>query len=308
MRRKTRIRKRKQKRVRSLTRKLSGGTVHENVKKAQENHSKNTNIVKKGNEVSFMSKHHLGDNLFNLKFLFDISPILKEKGIKVKYYYEPHYVKNVEELKRYVNPEVMTLETIQNAPKNATQLWMGDTVDGAPRYTPVDVYFPKFYAMMLEKMGLKDSGIDTSLYQKEPYLEEIYQKLDPKFKDLDILIINAEPQSGQFVYHKLLFEKMCKKLSTKYKVAITSPIDDDTSIPCTFKDKLLLQDIGAISTHANYIIAVNSGPLVACYTHATKEHVKKWIIFVDEPFKHTQLNSIALKNTYDYRHIEEHLN
>jgi hypothetical protein len=69
----------------------------------------------------------------------------------------------------------------------------------------------------------------------------------------------------------------------------------------------MLQDIGAISTHAKYIIAINSGPLVPCYTHATKEHVKKWIIFVDEPFKHTQVNSVALKNTYDMRHIEEHL-
>jgi hypothetical protein len=302
--RKTHIRKRKQKRVRSRTRKLRGGNVHRNVKKAEEHHA--APVTK---EVSFYNKYNLGDNIFNLKFLYNISKTLKEKRIKVKYYYNPNTISNPDELKRYVDPDAVELKPIENGspPPGAIELWMGNPIKDVPNMWDLDVYFPKHYKMILDTLGLGDSGIDTSLYQKEPYLEDIYVKLDPKYKDLEILIINAEPQSRQIIYHKALFEKMCVTLSKKYKVAITTPIEGNDTIPCTFKDKLMLQDIGAISTHAKFIIGVHSGPVTPCYTDATKKSVKKWILFADNNTVHSQTNSITLKNNYDYRMIEEHL-
>jgi len=308
--RKTRIRKRKQKRFRSRRIKLSGGTVHENVKKAQGGDAPVPPPAPppENKEVVFYNKYHLGDNIFNLKFLYNISNVLKEKKIKVKYLYNPIEISNVDELKRYIDPDAVNLQPLENnsPPQGAIELWMGNPRNGA-NSNNFDKYFPKHYEMILDKLGLGNSGIDTSLYQKEPYLEDIYAKLDPKFKDLDILIINAEPKSAQVVYHKALFEKMCLELSKKYKVAITSPIEGDDTIPCTFKDKLMLQDIAAVSTHAKYIIGIHSGPVTACFTDATKKSVKKWILFADNNPYHSETNAVVLKNNYDYRMIEEHL-
>jgi hypothetical protein len=51
-----------------------------------------------------------------------------------------------------------------------------------------------------------------------------------------------------------------------------------SEIPSTNKDKLALQDIGAISTHAKYIFAIHSGALSGCFNLHTKQRVKKWII------------------------------
>ena len=58
------------------------------------------------------------------------------------------------------------------------------------------------------------------------------------------------------------------------------------SIPCTFQDGLTIQDIGAISTHASYIIGVHSGPFMACYNQQTKNHVKHWFVFQDQGIQH----------------------
>ncbi len=283
----TLVRRRRQKRSRARTRKLKGGAVEKN--------------------PVFYCDFHLGDNILNLKFFFNISSVLKDHGIKVTYLYNPSHVKNPDELKRYANPDTLVLDILHTPPAGSIRVWMGDVIDGM-NYHNFDEYYNKFYKMILDKLGLGNLGIDTSLYQKEPYLEEMYNKFDDKFKNLDILIINAEPLSMQTDYKKDLFDKMCIMLSDKkYKIATTSPINDNDTIPCTFKDNLLLQDIGAISTHAKFIIAVHSGPLTPCFNDATKQNVKKWILFADYGVVHSQIPSVIIKSGYDHSAIEEHL-
>ena len=258
----------------------------------------------------FYNQYHYGDQIFNLKFLYNITNKLKEKGIKIKYLYDTNYIKNLNELERYRDPEVVTLEGIgDKLPEGAVQLWMGNPLPGNNPVSveALDDFFPLFYANILNHIGLENNNIDTSLYQDEPYLQDIYNKLDPKFKDLDILIINAAPQSGQVVYHIEKFSTMCIQLSKKYRVAITSPIEGQ-SIPCTMSDKLSLQDIGAISTHAKYIIAIHSGPLVPCFNAATKKNVKKWILFADNKTHHSKINAVTFTNDYDYATIEKNIN
>lgn len=266
-------------------------------------------------EITFYNKYHYGDHIFNLKFLYKISSKLKEMGIHVRYLYDPNYIKNPDELRRYVDPAVVTLDTINRLTPGAIELWMGNPINNLviTRNTEknsigLDVYFDMFYKNIVSHLGIDPASINTSLYQDEPYLQDIYAKLDPKFKDLYILIINAEPKSGQVVFHKKHFEEMCKRLAMKYRVAITSPIHGVDTIPCTMQDGLMLQDIGAISTHAKYIIAIHSGPLVPCFNAATKAHVRKWVLFADNGTYHSQINAKILPNNYDYRMIETELN
>ena len=259
---------------------------------------------------SFSNRFHFGDNILNLKFLFNISEILKKRGIKINYYFKENYNKNGE-LDRFVDNGVVTLLPIIQKPADAIELWMRNPTSNGLHYIrdPLDRYYRDFYEDIVNKMGLQGENINTSLYQQEPYLQDIYDGLDVKYKDLDILIINAVPKSGQLSFNKDIFKEkfdaMCLRLKDKYKVAVTTCIDD--SITCTMKDNLMLKDIGAISTHAKYIIAVHSGPLMACFNSRTQQNVNKWILFTDRGTSYEEINSVVLKSDYNLDNIEEHL-
>jgi hypothetical protein len=72
-------------------------------------------------------------------------------------------------------------------------------------------------------------------------------------------------------------------------------------------DKLMLQDIGAISTHAKYIIAVHSGPIVPCYNELAKNNVKKWIVLVNQDYRMKDVNAVVLKTINELIDVEKHL-
>ena len=218
------------------------------------------------------NRYHYGDNIFNLKLFFGIVDILKQQAIVIHYYYDPSYIKNVDELQRYVNPEVVILEPLDKKPADSYDMWMGH-YDNAK----IETAMSKLYSDALRYLKIDNLGINTSIYQQEDYLLDIYSKLDPKFKDVYILILNNQPMSGQFPYDKANVDAMCLHVASKFKnVVVISPVGD---IPCTLTDGLKLQDIGAISTHAKYIIGFNSGPVVPCFNIHTKKSVKKWILF-----------------------------
>lgn len=257
-------------------------------------------------EFHFYCTFHYGDNILNLKFLYNISPILKKHGITIKYYYDALYIHNVDELQRYVNPDVVTLFTMDTKPVNAIQLWMGDkTFINNVSYNQINIFYDLFYKKILGILGLESENIKTSLFQEESYLQDIYNKLDPKFHNIDILIINAQPQSGQLDYNKSKMDEMCIRLSSKYKIVTTTHVND--SINSTMKSGLKLQDIGAISTHAKYIIAVNSGPVTTCFNIDTQKSVKKWIIFDKSSITNSEINMVLLNNLDTIDNIEQYL-
>ena len=244
----------------------------------------------------FYTPHHYGDNLLNLKFFYNITDVLREKGITIHYYYNTEYIKNRDELDRYVDETTVKLHPLEEKPATAVELWMGHNVGRMNRVPSFDRYFSAFYGRILAYMGLDRLGIDTSLYQKEDYLLTIYDNLPTKFKEIDILFINSEPKSGQFAYNKKETDAICVELAKHYKIVTTSPVND--SIPCTFKDGLKLQDIGAISTHAKYIVGTNTAPLIPCFNSYTKRHVKKWIFVSYENF-----TEIPYKRIWDHKPI-----
>ena len=225
-------------------------------------------------EFHFYNTSHYGDSILNLKFFYNIYEAMRENNIMIHYYYG-EWIKDVSELERYTNSASMTLHPYSEAPEGAIELSMKNPVNGINALNFAE-YYSAFYANILKIIGLENKGIDTSLYQKEDYLLSIYEGLDEKYKDIDILIINAEPKSGQFEYNKNDLHTIIKKLSEKYRVVTMAP--SSSEIPSTNKDKLALQDIGAISTHAKYIFAIHSGALSGCFNLHTKQRVKKWII------------------------------
>jgi hypothetical protein len=241
----------------------------------------------------FYNPFHYGDNILNLKFFYNISNILKEKNIKIQYYYDQNYIKNIDELERYIDKSIVSLHPLTETPSNAIILWMGNDIDSTT-HNEIAKYYDKFYKKIVKILGLESMRIDTSLFQDEPYLNDIYNNLDPKFKDIDILIINSEPQSSQFDYNKEKMDALCIELAQNYKVVTTMEVND--TIPSTFKAGLKMQDIGAVSTHANYIIQVFTGPAVTLFNKQTKDHVKKWFILNNKDFKLDIDNVIMIHN------------
>jgi len=223
----------------------------------------------------FYNIFHYGDNILNLKFFYVNKDLLKERGIQIHYYYDNNYTKNIKELERYIDSAVVHLHPLSEKPASAIELWMGKDIDGLKYNEDFVKYYTAFYKQLLGYLRLQDLNIDTSLYQPEEYLKEIYAKLDSKYHDLDVLIINAKPNSGQ-PYDKAKMDDLCIKLSKKYRIATTTPVNSD--ILCTFNDGLKLQDIGAISTHAKNIVSMFSGPITPCFNSETRNTVKKWFV------------------------------
>ena len=225
--------------------------------------------------LHFYNINHYGDSILNLKLFYINKAIIKERGIQIHYYYNSEYIKNRSELERYVDPAVVQLHTLSEKSHDGIELSMGNPIGKLRCDSHFEEYIPEFYKQIVGYLGLQDLNIDTSLYQPEEYLKDIYAKLDSKYHNLDVLIINAEPQSGQ-PYDKAKMDDLCIKLSKKYRVATTTPVNSD--ILCTFNDGLKLQDIGAISTHAKNIVSMFSGPITACFNSETRNTVKKWFV------------------------------
>jgi hypothetical protein len=174
----------------------------------------------------------------------------------------------------------------------------------------MEEYFNKFYIKMLNILGMSDMNIDTSLYQDEKYLLDVYKKLNEthgeKYKNVDILILNSNPKSSQLLaFNTTKMNEMCMLLRNNYKIVTTEPVDD--AITSTIRDGLTMRDIGAISTSVKYIIAVHSGPFVPCYNLYTKNNVKKVILLVDGGWQFKEMNVECISNMDELVNIENHL-
>jgi hypothetical protein len=226
--------------------------------------------------VHFHNNGHYGDHIFNLKFFLVNTKILKERGIQIHYYYDDGYIKDRSELEAYVDPEVVHLHPIAEKPESAIEIYIGNKI-GDLTHRKFKTFMIEFYKQIVKHLGLEDLNIDLSLFQKEDYLLDIYAKLGPKFHDVDVLILNSPPASRQFPgYDQAKFDALATRLSKRFKVAVISAVND---IPCTRTDGLKLRDVGAVSTHAKFIIGMNSGPIVPCLNIYAKNSVKKWILF-----------------------------
>ena len=131
-------------------------------------------------------------------------------------------------------------------------------------------YFDKFYKKILYHLGITDSSVSTSVWINEPFLLSVYEELDPAYKDIDILIMNSVGRSGQYNNNAPL-NKLVRYLNKRFNIVVSESVDDIKSA-----QGLSLQQIGAISTHAKYVISTCSGPQIPCFNLYSKEHVKKW--------------------------------
>ena len=236
---------------------------------------------------------HYGDSIFNLRFFYNIRNYLKSNNIKIIYFYCPIYIKNINELEKYIDTMTLTLLPTTEPMNNPIDLWMGYDINNINHHNFIE-YVYEYYLNISKILGIILDPIYLNIFQPEFYLKTIYDNFDSKFKDVDFLILNSEPISLQFKYVKDDFDNFCIKLhKMSFKIVTTTYVND--YIPCTFNNGLTIQDIGAISTRAKYIIAVLSGPMTPCFNLLTIKNVHTIFLLCNIKFN---FNHSKIK-TYD---------
>ena len=252
--------------------------------------------------ISFHNNYHIGDNLMSLRFIYSINDLLKERKIKIDYYYNYAWKFNkFDNLLKYIDSDVVTLKDILQKPQDSIDLWVNNDIDGI-NHTSIDLYHDKFFKKILKHLNMDNLSINTNLFIEEPFLNNVYDKLDNKYKNIDILIINSLSYSGcgnTNIYTKLT--NLCKNLNNKFNIVTTDYINDEIKNV----ENLSLQEIGAISTRAKYIISITTSPLVCCLNKYTKLNVKKWF-FISSNFDFTPLDHMHIHD--DFTPIEEFFN
>ncbi len=246
------------------------------------------------------NKYHLGDNVFNIIFFNKIGGYLKKRGWKIDYYLERGYIKQVGEFIWEENRDVIILHGIEEKPDWGLEAWINnrELVKNYELQTKIgfDSYYIYFFNRICEKMELGYVVMD--LKYRDLDLEKRWNQIilkKPEFENLEILVINSEPLSGQYRFQKSEWNPFIQYLHQKYKIITTLKVPN---IPCTMDEHYSIKDIASISTKMKYIIAINTGPFVGCYNHDTLEHVEKIFVFVNNlHFDHPKIHTL--------KHIEE---
>jgi len=198
---------------------------------------------------------------------------------------------HIHQMNDFIPIKGMQIFDISEKPCNSIELW--DCNDYIFEPNGIKNEYSKMYSGLSQNkyylnyfnIKLKELNIPVTItkfcYEDEDLFYR-YEKLHDKYKEIDILIINSEPLSGQYVYNIDNWNKGINILNEKYKIVTTKKVNEN--ILCTRDDNLKIKDIGAISTKVKVVIAINTGPIVALYNKFTLMNVKKFYIFVDNIF------------------------
>ena len=231
--------------------------------------------------LNIHNDYHLGDHIFNMIFFSKIKQFLKRRNIHIRYYCLPEYLRQVIEFKSSNNVQIFPLS---QKPPNSFHMWIENSniyttysrvLDkyGKVRY---NFFFIKFFNCILRDI-FKSSIRLKKFYYQDVNLLHRYEKMDDKFKNVDILFLNSQPRSGQYDYKKKEWDNYIRSLHGKYKIVTTSHVED--YIPCTMHHDLTVKNIAAISTHAKIIIAVDSGVVPGLLNIYTLKNVRRFYTF-----------------------------
>ena len=214
------------------------------------------------------NRYHLGDNLFNYILFYNISQYLEENDITISYFAQLEYH---DQLKEFNPSKNFILNDYYE--EKGTHLWLGEYY----RFNikrPFNLFFTLAFNSFLQSICF-----DTKFYSLKYTDSDLlirYDGLSEKYKNIDILIVNSDPCSGQYNYNETYWNIYIKMLDEKYSIVTTKKIE---GINCTRDDNLTVKNIGALSTKVKVIIAINTGVVPALLNTYTLSTVKKFYIF-----------------------------
>jgi hypothetical protein len=239
---------------------------------------------------------HLGDSVYNLSAFSQINNYLTENNIKIHYYCKQQYHAQLAE---FTPSSVLLLDVSTAGGVLAPpQFHVGN--QNLPKHlfnrpnSNFDEFYDVFFAQFIEMYNLAPPRIPTFYAPRDPNLLARYDILPDKFKNLDILFINSPPLSGQYFKPNSSWDKFIMAAKNAgLKVATTAPLHrwHRAPPPCT-APHLTIKSIAAISTHAKYIIAINTGPLAGCFNEITMQNIVcMWVFDRGNTFAHPKVHS-----------------
>jgi hypothetical protein len=235
--------------------------------------------------LHFHGRHHLGDTLISFIALYNAKECFENNNTTVYFYMNAEHIEQMNDFKPIKGIKIFD---IRNKPPNSIELWdcndylfepNGKKQNNSQIYSGLsqNVYYLRYFNIRLKQLMIP-VNINRFCYEDDDLFTR-YEILNEKYKNIDILIINSEPLSGQYKYNENDWKRVITTLNEKYKIVTTKKVDE--KILCTRDDNLRIKDIGSISTRVKVVIAINTGPIVALYNKFTLMNVKKFYIFAD---------------------------
>jgi hypothetical protein len=238
------------------------------------------------------NSYHLGDNIYNLIVFYIIKEHIEKNNIKIFYYALNEHLPQIKEF--LCSPNIF-LASLEYKPDFSIELWGDNPIfklrhDDERMPYSMNEYLKIFYNNVLSKIGInfkiyRFCYIDNELLSR-------YNNIDNKYKNYDILILNSQPRSNQYDYKKDIWDNYIQRLNNHFKILTTTKVE---GVMCTMDDKLTIKDIGALSTRAKVIFAINSGVVPALLNFYTLTNIKcfylfdKWKFFTYPNCKHPKL-------------------
>jgi hypothetical protein len=213
--------------------------------------------------IEVQNYYHLGDQIINFIFFKKIKEYIEQHNIIIHYYCHKQYHSNLLDFKNSDNIIILNWEN------KGYFLWQGNV--------PKDYYIEDTLCNMFN-IFLKTYNIPISVESFEyadSYLFKIIEDMDNTYKNIDILVINSSPCSGQYNFNKSSWDDFVIKLTRKYKIATTSYIND--SILSLHNISLI--KIAAIALNVKKIIAINTGPSIPLYNTDILNRVENIYLF-----------------------------
>ena len=249
---------------------------------------------------------HLGDHIFNV-FLFNkLKKYIEDNKITIEYYCEKKYHNEIKDFKNSENIKIYDFKPI-GIHLNVMNLWNNQIFSNLSNFikgkkTSYDILYKEMYNNSLIYLEIPIRF--ENFYNEDETLLTDYDKLDDKYKNVDILIINSLPLSNQLNVNEEEWDNLVIELDKKYKIVTTKKVKD---IHCTWDDKLTIKKIAAISTKAKVIIAINTGPTSGIFNTYTLNNCKKIYILDNRVYYITipQLENIEELKNINLKNINE---
>lgn len=235
------------------------------------------------NIIYSYSNNHLGDNIINFIFFYKIKEYIETNNIIIHYFCHEQYHKNINDFNCSENIKIFKHE------QTGFELWQSNTIQHSNIEDTLCNLFNDFLSFY--KIPL---NVDSFEYQDNNLFER-FNCFEDKYKNLDILIINSHPHSGQYNYNKDIWDNFIIKLSNKYKIASCEKVNDDIISLHDFS----IKNIAAIALNVKKIITINTGPSIPLYNTDILNNVENIYMFSDTSYNFKTRKIIAMKNIED---------
>ena len=254
----------------------------------------NNNILLEKRIIELNNSSHLGDSIFNMILFYNIKEYIEINNIYINYYCPIRYH---DQIKEFICSDNIKLFDSNNSDNNGlcilinnTELEYNGWLINKESY---NYFYVKFFNNILKKINIPI--IINNLEYEDIDLLNRYKKLNDKYKNIDILIINSDPCSGQYNKNEEEWNNYIINLNNKYKIVTTKKL---SNINCTLDDNLTIKDIAALSIKIEILIAINTGIIVGLFNKYTLNNIKKAFIFDNNNY-YTYKNFYKVNNLND---------